>query len=223
MLDLTQGAEMTGAVTDLITALATLPILFFLRKFDRKKDRGIALWRLLFALIGLTSLIGFVVHSVVWSVTVKRLIWVFLYAIIYLLARTFFLLCHACRESSPLPSRPVGRILDISMALAYLATVILLFTEINPIRIMVIYCIFPVVAGFVIVGIEAIREHRRYAVIMLSAVLPQLIGGVYQVTRSGAFTLVFTFDHNSIYHICLLFSVIIFYFAAKSYGKMKNA
>ena len=97
----------------------------------------------------------------------------------------------------------------------YILLSVMSLKHINPIRIFVIYGFFVVIPAFVLFGILVHREEDKASKLVLAAFLPQVVGGIYMLCRIPEFKFIVPIDHNCIYHLCLLVSVIIFYYAAR--------
>lgn len=213
---LASGAAMTTAVTDLITGIAALFLTIKLQRSRSKLHIHKKYWVDLFALLCGASILGFIAHAFLWAKTVYNIIWIFLYALLFETAIVFFALsiCTFFGESK-LSKKFTASIHAISFVI-YAVTSVLPFFGKNGIRIFVVYAVLLALPGFALFALNALKNHHKGSMIFMLAFIPQIIGAVYQLMRRGEFRLIFIFDYNSIYHICLFVSIFIFYFAAKS-------
>lgn len=158
---------------------------------------------------------GFIAHAFLWSDVVYNVIWIFLYALLFKTAEIFFMLAICTFFGPQKTSRRLTLFVQIPTFIVYAITAAMPFFKKNGIRIFVIYAVLLALPGFVFFAIDALKKHSKSSMIFMIAFVPQIIGAVYQLMRRGEFKLIFIFDYNSIYHICLFVTIFIFYFSAK--------
>lgn len=215
MLQFSTGAAMTTAITDLLTAFMILPILLVVHKIPCLDQALKRLWFTFFLSIGAGSFLGFLAHVFTWSARSYSMLWIFLYAVLFQILYIFLRLSIHAAFGADRPFRREKKWIGVFVALAYLLTAVLVIVGINPIRFFVIYCIVMALPGLYLFIKMAVQQKDRAARIFLFSFLPQLPGVVFQLLRRGEFTLIWIFDYNSIYHLCLMASVVFFYFSAR--------
>ena len=220
---LATGAAMTTAVTDLITGIAALFLTIRLCRIRGDCSVLKKYWILFFSLLGGASVLGFIAHAFLWTRTVYNIIWIFLYAVLFETAAVFLILSICSFYGTGRITKRLKLTVYSLTAALYFITAALPFFGINGIRIFVIYGMLLALPGFALFAADAVKNKDRGAMIFLLAFIPQIIGAVYQIMRKGEFRLIFVFDYNSIYHICLFVSVFIFFFSAKISISAKGA
>ena len=173
MPEISAGAPMTTAVTDLITAVVILPLMLSLHALPCKDKTRQRLWLALFLSIGIGSFLGFIAHIFVWSTHIYSIIWVFLYAVLFQVLHVFLRLSlHAALGAQWLSKWRKG-LISISVILLYLLTAALELAGINPIRLFVVYCIIMAVPGLYLFAKTAIQKKVPGARTIWFSFLPQ--------------------------------------------------
>lgn len=211
MPPLAANTVVSTAVTDLINALVILPMLMHLRRVLPRAEQQGLLWHKLLWQIALCSLLGFVLHIYPWTYVPLAGIWIVLYAILLEGLHSFLSLPLQTFLDGK-PSKPVSRLLRAAefIMLAVLTLCILLHR--NPIRLCVLYGVAIAIPAVFFHARLALRGHTG-ARIFLTAFIPQTPGLVAQIARQNAYSFL-GLDFNGFYHVCLLASLILFYFSA---------
>lgn len=213
---LAANTVISTAVTDLINALIIVPMLLHLRRILPRTEPEGRLWHKLLWLIALCSFLGFILHIYPWTYWPLTVIWVVLYAILLeglhaflsLPLRTFF---------GRAPSGRISLLLRSAEIVIFTVLIICLLLRRNPIRLCVLYGIAVAVPTVYFHCRLALRGHRGSRIFLL-AFIPQIPGLVVQILRQSEHSFL-GMDFNGIYHICLLASLIIFYFSARNWNK----
>lgn len=206
---------MTCAATDLIVGLVLIPLIILLSKLEANDEKEKRLWISFMKALSVVCIMGFIVHGIIWSKRLYGIIWVALYAAMIIAVRQFFFVGVHKHFGENGISDNLRIAIDIVSVALYILLSVLCLMSINPIRIFTIYGILLVVPGFLLF---ARKEHKtgiegdRFLMIALA---PQIFGAALILKRIPEFKFIVKLDHNCIYHLCLLFTVIIFYFAAK--------
>lgn len=223
MIRFATGVTMTNAMTDLIVGLVLIPLTIAIKRIDAKDEYEKKLWVKFMSVLIAVCLTGFIAHGFIWNETAYGFLWVGLYAIMFVAVRNFFFVAAHKHTNGEGIGRIWSIVIDaVSLAL-YILLSVLSLKHINPIRIFVVYGIFIIVPAFVLFGILVHRREDKASKLVLTAFLPQVVGGVYMLCRVPEFKFIVPMDHNCIYHMCLLVSVIIFYYAAKRSLLQENA
>lgn len=219
MPPLQTGTQLTGAVTDIVNTALLLPLLFSLYKTLSRESLASRLWLRLMTLVCISCAMGAVVHLFQWSFSIRYLIWFILYPVIMAACNDFLRLAlHSC-SSGCFPAKTFNRVLNITLLLvwAFLMILFLIFRD-EPIRVFMVYAVMTVVPGFLLHCRLAFRGHKG-ARILLTAFLPLLFGAALMILGVGQFVLVLPFDQNSIMHLFIMVSIVIFYLSARIWEK----
>ena len=210
---LTSPPEFTGAVTDLINApIAILLILLTAGIKDSRKRRKL-LFVLLYLSVALTGIYGFIIHAFQLSDKTTLILWIFLYPFMHMMVLIFSLIS----SDSNLGAKAYKRsaiILSVMTAVSCIVTELFLcFTDINALYPFIIFAVLALIPSLFIFAKKAISTKEKFSSLMTAGLIIQLIGAVFQATRNVYITLIWEFDYNSIYHVLLTVSIIVFYFA----------
>ncbi len=215
MIRFASGVTMTCAATDLIVGLVLIPLTLALKKINVVDEYEKKLWIKFMAVLSAVCLTGFIVHGIIWSDKAYGIIWVGLYAIMFIAVRNFFFVAVHKRFGEDGISDNLSRLIDIVSVAMYILMSVLCLMGHNPIRIFTVYGILLIIPGFILFAMLAKEEGDRCSRLIISALIPQLIGGAFILCRTEVFKFIVPMDHNCIYHLCLLVSVVIFYYAAR--------
>lgn len=215
MIKLASGVTMTCAVTDLIVGLVLIPMAIALSRMDARDEHEKKLWIRLMTVLSAVCITGFIVHGIVWSQKVYNIIWLALYAIMFMAVRQFFFIAVYRHSGKDGLSEKLKKIIDIvSLALYVLLCVLTLFS-LKTIRVFVVYGMALGLPGFYLFHKLIRRENDRASKLIMVALVPQIVGAIYMLCRVPVFHFIVQMDHNCIYHLCLLVSVFIFYYGAR--------
>ncbi len=201
------GAELTTAFIDLLTGLVILPFCPVLLKQNGEKTRK-KLWALFLLLLSIGNIGGFLIHAPDWSEKTTLIAWFFLYAVMYALLVAFAFLAWY-RYYGKMPGKGAAALLLGSAFLCYLISGISDLIGIDGIVLYAVYGLalgLPSMIAFVFLAVKRKeRGPRRFFLILP----PLLFGSVFEIVRKGGFMLIVPFDHNGIFHICLLFACVL--------------
>ncbi len=199
------------AITDLINGLVLVPMIVSL--WGKRADHPLRQrWLHALGALSLACFLGFILHSVPMSRPAFLLCWAALYITFLAALNTFLCLGYHTYTQHPTPFRWL-RLVHLAM---YLLLISLLLAGKNPIVLFVIYSALLAIPAFFFYGKLAWAGHKG-ARILLTTVLLQIPGIYIQVRRQLEFTLFWTFDYNSVYHILLLANLVVFYLAARQW------
>lgn len=209
------GTQLAGAITDLINTALLVPLILVLGKCLPRDRATSRLWLRMMIFVCVSCALGSLAHLFRWSFTGALLIWSFLFPSILASCNDFLRLglysFSGCRH----PSKQLDRILNIALLTGWaLLMILFLLRRQKPIRVMMVYAIATVIPGFFFHSRLALRSHRG-AQLILMALLPLLFGAALMMLQTGYFVLILPFDHNSIMHLCITFSLVIFFFSAR--------
>ena len=209
MLSLTAPPELCTALTNLPNAAVAFGFVLARRKDHRIDGLYGRLWDGLMLSVGLSSLIGFAAHLIRWPLRVQQWVWAFLAPLLCATA-SFFVLCALCERQEEHRVHAVFRILCYACAavsVCIVAEIIWWGDKFLPV--IIVYGGVCLVWGTVLYlrcahGSTACRYY-------LAGLAAQIVGGAVLAASRLTFTLGCTFDHNSIYHVATLFSLLLFW------------
>ena len=206
---LKSGAEFTNAVIDLITGLILIPLIFILKnvKGDDKKKRK---WLELLALLSLGDILGFLVHGFNFSELIFDILWIPLYAVMILIVLRFFFLAYFDYYDKEI-GKNVRIIIDIIALVDYVICVVNGFLTVSNIYPYLIFAVIPAVVGFLYYMIMLFKREYSPSIYMVVALVLQLVGFYFQITRRGYLKIIWEFNCDGIYHIFLLITVVILF------------
>lgn len=219
MLVLTANAVLSTALTDLINALALLPMLLLLRPvFSPDHPQGL-FWHKLLRQIALSCFLGFVLHIRPWPNGPLVGIWLVLYVVLLETLRTLLtlVLCTSLRKDALPP--PITRLLRVIQTMVFSILAIFLLCHQNPIRLFLLYG-GTIAAISIYYLFRLARQGHRGSQIFLLVLVPQIPGLALQFLRRGEYALL-GLDFNGLHHLCILLSLLILYFAAKNWNTYK--
>lgn len=206
--------EATCALTDLALAIMMIPMTVILacRKTGKKKTKK--WWVGLFITLDVSAIMGFILHYYCPQ-AVADILWHPLYAIMAEIFVCFFLLARCLRWEEQKPARREVVILHlIALAVCLLTGVIVLTTEIDFIRVLTVYALALALPGFWFILQGARRPGHIAERLIVSALIPLLIGAYFQLERRTVFRLIWWFDYNSITHVMFLVGVAVIFAGA---------
>ena len=206
------GAELTTGFIDLLTGLVLLPFVFILLSMRGEKTRK-KLWALFLGLLSFGNIGGFLIHAPAWSEKTTFIAWFFLYAVMYALLVSFAVLAWF-RYTGKLPGTVPTALFLGSCLVCYLLSALSDLIGINGIVVYSVYGLalgLPSMIAFILLAVQRKEKGPARFIFILP---PLLVGAVFEVIQKGSFTLIVPFDHNGIFHICLLFACVFLGLAA---------
>ena len=218
------GAELTTAFVDLLTGIVLLPFAVLLLTMRGEKIRK-KLWALFIGLLSFGNIGGFLIHAPAWSEKTTFIAWFFLYAVMYALLVSFAFLAWY-RYFGKLPGNVPTALLYGSCLVCYLLSA---FSDLIGINGIVVYSLYGLALGLpsmIAFLLLAVKRKEKGPARFIFILPPLLVGAVFEVIQKGGFTLIVPFDHNGIFHLCLLFACVFLGLAAiedvKSSEKTEN-
>ena len=114
------------------------------------------------------------------------------------------------KDKYPTPKQNI--IFYIISLICYIASCIIGFFTINEIRVFVLYAAIIALPCFVLMFINDLKNKNKSSILIIIVIILQAIGLYFQITKTGYFKFVGEFNHDGIYHIGLLITVILLYF-----------
>ena len=187
------GYELTTGLTNLLISFSSLYCFVKLKNINYNKY-----WLLFYIFLMLGGFLGFVIHSFNINDLIVNILWIIL---------LFIFICII--DSLLFTEYKFNKYIVICSILLYLFMIVEVILNKDFIITFVIY----VCTNLLFIIISFIRNKKYY---YLSALLFQVIGGLILINRN---TKMFYLDHNGIYHLFMMFTVIGFYVGNKKYMK----
>ncbi len=179
------GYELTTGLTNLLILFSSLYCFIKLRKLNYNKY-----WLLFYIFLILGGFLGFVIHSFNISNLIVNILWIIL---------LFVFICII--DSLLFTEYKFNKYIVICSILLYLFMIVEIILNKDFIITFVIYVCF----NLLLIIISFIKNKKYYYFIPLFF---QVIGGLILINRNIK---IFYLDHNGIYHLFMVFTIIGFY------------
>lgn len=197
--------EIFTSITDLIDAIAAVVFLIVLR---RDKSNVARLWKVVMLSLAIGGIIGFTVHLLEWDKAVEDVIWVILPLPMCIACSMFSVVSIA--DVFPRKTKPTLIFFFSLCVLSYAGLIALFFAGK---KFLVIYTFFAVVCvlfSAAMFGYSFVKTKRKSYMLYLLGILVEVPGGIVQAKRNLYFTFIWKMDFNTVYHLILLTTIILF-------------
>lgn len=183
--------ELLTGITNLFILIVSLYSFIRLKRINYNKY-----WLSFYMLLGLGSLLGFIIHSFNINDRIVSILWIIL------------LFIFICIINSLLFSEyKYNKYIVFISILFYIFLVVEAIFNMDYIITFVIY----VCINFIFIIKSYIKNKRYY---YLYSIIIQIIGGLLLISRNIK---IWYLDHNGIYHIFMMITIILFYISNKKY------
>lgn len=183
--------ELLTGITNLFILIVSLYSFIRLKRINYNKY-----WLSFYMLLGLGSLLGFIIHSFNINDRIVSILWIIL------------LFIFICIINSLLFSEyKYNKYIVFISILFYIFLVVEAIFNMDYIITFVIY----VCINFIFIIKSYIKNKRYY---YLYSIIIQIIGGLLLISRNIK---IWYLDHNGIYHLFMMITVILFYISNKRY------
>jgi hypothetical protein len=195
--------EQTTAATDLIIALMAIVAAMYLKRNGPDRLRG-SLWRSVLILLAVAALLGAAGHGLVLGERAYLALWSAVYLPLALLVAAF--LAATIRDlAGDAPARRAVPALT-AIALAFFAYMLLDPDNFLPFIVYEIVAMTLSLAGFAWISI---RGNLAGAGWITGAIAVNILAAAIQAEGSLGFTLVWTFDHNGVFHLVQMVGILL--------------
>ena len=185
------GYELLTGLTNILILIVSLYSFIRLKRLNYNKY-----WLSFYIFLGLGSLLGFIIHSFNISDKIVNILWIIL------------LFIFICIINSLLFSEyKYSKYIVFISILFYIFLVVEAILNMDFIITFVIY----VCINFIFIIMSYIKNKRYY---YLYSIIIQIIGGLLLISRNIK---IWYLDHNGIYHIFMMMTIISFYMFNKKY------
>lgn len=197
--------EMFTSITDLIDAIAAVAFLIVLR---RDKSTVARLWKVVMISLAIGGIIGFTVHLLEWDKAVEDVIWVILPLPMCIACSMFSVVSVA--DVFPRKTKPTLIFFSSLCGLSYAGLIALFFAGKNFLVIYTFYAVVCVLFSAAMFGYSFVKTKRKSYMLYLLGILVEVPGGIVQAKRNLYFTFIWKMDFNTVYHLILLTTIILF-------------
>lgn len=197
--------EIFTSITDLIDAIAAVAFLIVLR---RDKSTVARLWKVIMLSLAIGGIIGFTVHLLEWDKAVEDVIWVILPLPMCIACSMFSVVSVA--DVFPRKTKPTLIFFSSLCGLSYAGLIALFFAGKKFLVIYTFYAVVCVLFSAAMFGYSFVKTKRKSYMLYLLGILVEVPGGIVQAKRNLYFTFIWKMDFNTVYHLILLTTIILF-------------
>ena len=195
--------ELTTSATDALLSILAFSCVLYLRQYRDLDHWKVGVWSWALATLCLAALLGAVIHGFEWSEATSTFLWRPLYFLLALIVALFVV----AAAYDGFGERRAWHVLAVMIPVAggFFA-----ITQIGSesFRIFVVYEILSMGVALGIYIFLAVRKKLRGAGLMASAILLNVLAAGIQANESLQITLVWTFDHNGLFHIVQIIAIL---------------
>ena len=196
---------MFTSITDLIDAIAAVAFLIVLR---RDKSTVARLWKFVMLSLAIGGIIGFTVHLLEWDKAIEAVIWVILPLPMCIACSMFSVVSVA--DVFPRKTKPTLIFFFSLCVLSYAGLIALFFAGKKFLVIYTFYAVVCVLFSAAMFGYSFVKTKRKSYMLYLLGILVEVPGGIVQAKRNLYFTFIWKMDFNTVYHLILLTTIILF-------------
>lgn len=197
--------EMFTSITDLIDAIAAVAFLVVLR---RDKSTVARLWKVVMLSLAIGGIMGFTVHLLEWDKAVEDVVWVILPLPMCIACSMFSVVSIA--DVFPRKTKPTLIFFSSLCGLSYAGLIALFFAGKKFLVIYTFYAVVCVLFSAAMFGYSFVKTKRKSYMLYLLGILVEVPGGIVQAKRNLYFTFIWKMDFNTVYHLILLTTIILF-------------
>lgn len=196
---------MFTSITDLIDAIAAVAFLVVLR---RDKSTVARLWKVVMLSLAIGGIMGFTVHLLEWDKAVEDVVWVILPLPMCIACSMFSVVSIA--DVFPRKTKPTLIFFSSLCGLSYAGLIALFFAGKKFLVIYTFYAVVCVLFSAAMFGYSFVKTKRKSYMLYLLGILVEVPGGIVQAKRNLYFTFIWKMDFNTVYHLILLTTIILF-------------
>lgn len=197
--------EIFTSITDLIDSIAAVAFLIVLR---RDKSTVARLWKVVMLSLAIGGIMGFTVHLLEWNKAVEDVIWVILPLPMCIACSMFSVVSIA--DVFPRKTKPTLIFFSSLCGLSYAGLIALFFAGKKFLVIYTFYAVVCVLFSAAMFGYSFVKTKRKSYMLYLLGILVEVPGGIVQAKRNLYFTFIWKMDFNTVYHLILLTTIILF-------------
>ena len=196
---------MFTSITGLIDAIAAVAFLIVLR---RDKSTVARLWKVVMLSLAIGGIMGFTVHLLEWDKAIEDVIWVILPLPMCIACSMFSVVSVA--DVFPRKTKPTLIFFSSLCGLSYAGLIALFFAGKKFLVIYTFYAVVCVLFSAAMFGYSFVKTKRKSYMLYLLGILVEVPGGIVQAKRNLYFTFIWKMEFNTVYHLILLTTIILF-------------
>ena len=196
---------MFTSITDLIDAIAAVAFLIVLR---RDKSTVARLWKVVMLSLAIGGIMGFTVHLLEWDKAIEDVIWVILPLPMCIACSMFSVVSVA--DVFPRKTKPTLIFFFSLCVLSYAGLIALFFAGKKFLVIYTFYAVVCVLFSAAMFGYSFVKTKRKSYMLYLLGILVEVPGGIVHAKHNLYFTFIWKMDFNTVYHLILLTTIILF-------------
>lgn len=204
--------EITGALTDLALGVIIIPMVLYLLSVKTEKKSQKKWWIFFFAMLDISSVLGFIVHYFCKSELSSKILWIPLFPMLYEVVNCFLLVSVSIYSDGKKPQKKGILTVHIVSLAAYIITQTAIHLyNFDSIRLLTAFNTVFALIGFALILKKSFQKGSVGERILFAALLPLLPAAFFQIKRNTAVKIIWYFDHNGITHIFIIIGIIILF------------
>lgn len=216
MFQLSVAPEMTTAITDGLFGLVAFFLAYRLNAAETLRTK---IWKYVLGGIGLSAVLGVPAHAFYQiaglnppNLLAQTYYWVFLGFFLFLMASLIAVAVLYDVFGEKALKRNITIMTVLGLIFYVLYCVIAIFQLIASYFIVfVVYSALIMLCALVAYVVMAVKRKKNSLLLFAAAIIVAIIANLVQASGAVSFTIIWTFDSNSVYHFIMMASVILFY------------
>ncbi len=209
-MQLTVPPEMTTAVTDFLLGCLTLIIFFRVRALKTREPVKAGIWSWTLGLLAFASFYGTIAHGIVMSGETLNLFWMPLTFILGMVVSVFVIAMMYEWKGTGMLKQSTAVMLSMGV-LFFIAMLVLSNFITRYFLVFIVYSGLAMVFSLVLCLCLAVSRKDGALLLIAAGIAAIIIASALQAMRSISFTLIWEFDHNSVYHFIVMGAVVFIY------------
>lgn len=206
----TAPPELTTSITDLILGLLSLFCFIKLQKADASNKEGKRLWLWVFGLLSFNSIYGAILHGFIISPKALEIAWYPLSFTLGLLTSLFAVVFWF--QWRGVKALKTAIITMSSLCFLFFITLYILSKFIPQYFIIfIVYSSLTILFSLVISLKLTIKDRKQSSKFFSIGIILMIIASVLQALRIEPFTIIWKFDHNTLYHTVMMIALYFLY------------
>ncbi len=198
------ATELTTGATDALLGVVALACIAYLQQYRKADGWKVGIWTWVLVTLAAAALLGAVVHGFEMSDGTREFLWRPLFFLLGLLVALFVVAASYDWLGEQSARRVLAAMIPIAMG--FFAITQLLSGA------FLVFVVYEAIAMLVALGIYfslAVRRRLPGARLMALAILLNIVAAGIQASGSVRFTLIWSFDHNGVFHIVQMLAVVV--------------
>lgn len=206
--------ELTTAITDFILGILAFYFFYKLKNIKTNEQKGKNIWLSIFFLLGLTSFYGAILHGFVINERLLEIVWHPLSFLLGIMASLFVVaFWYQLKGISSYKTA-----LRTMLSLGLIFYIILFIVSLYIYHYFIVFIIYSGICMLASLSIS-IHIYRKTQVnsskLFATGIFTMILASVLQGLRLGPFTIIWEFDHNTLYHVVMMLALAILFKGTK--------